>query len=107
MGGGKSRALCEVVFNEMLDHPGLKAVLARAQHTSIIETTKKTMVEQVIPPDLITHRKQSGGEDYLQLWNGSVCHFIGLDDPTAGTPPKSVFWASTSRRRSRKRRRSA
>jgi hypothetical protein len=81
MGGGKSRALCEVVFNEMLDHPGLKAVLARAQHTSIIETTKKTMVEQVIPPDLITHRKQSGGEDYLQLWNGSVCHFIGLDDP--------------------------
>lgn len=81
MGGGKSRTICENAFDEMLDYPGIKVVLARAQHTSIIETTKKTMLEQVIPAELIVGSKASQGEDYIRLWNGSVCHFIGLDDP--------------------------
>jgi phage terminase large subunit len=81
MGGGKSRTLCQDKFREMLEYPGIKVVLARAQHTSIIETTKKTMLEQVIPAQLLSNSKQSGGEDYIRLWNGSVCHFIGLDDP--------------------------
>lgn len=81
MGGGKSRTICEDKFDEMLDFPGIKVVLARAQHTSIIETTKKTMLEQVIPSELIASSKASQGEDYVKLWNGSVCHFIGLDDP--------------------------
>lgn len=81
MGGGKSRAGCEEVFDACLDHPGLKAVVAREAHTSIVETTKKTMLEQVIPPDLIVHEKASMGEDYVELFNGSVIHFIGLNDP--------------------------
>lgn len=81
MGGGKSRTLCEDAFTAMLAYPGIKYVVARAQHTSIIETTKKTMLEQVIPSALIAGAKASGGEDYIKLWNGSVCHFIGLDDP--------------------------
>lgn len=81
MAGGKSRAICEDAFDQMLDHPGIKVVLARAQHTSIIETTKKTLLEQVVPTALIVASKASQGEDYIKLWNGSVCHFIGLDDP--------------------------
>src|SRR3954471_15290182 len=63
VGGGKSRTGCEAVFNECLDHPGLIALIARDAHTSIVETTKKTMLEQVIPHELITHRKASMGED--------------------------------------------
>ncbi len=81
MGGGKSRAGCEEVFDACLDFPGLKAVVARDSHTSIVETTKKTMLEQVIPSPLIARKKESMGEDFVQLWNGSVIHFIGLDDP--------------------------
>lgn len=81
MGGGKSRTICEDKFDEMLMYPGIKVVLARAQHTSIIETTKKTMIEQVVPSSLIVAQKASGGEDWIRLFNGSVCHFIGLDDP--------------------------
>ena len=81
MGGGKSRAGCEEVFDACLDWPGLKAVVARESHTSIVETTKKTMTEQVIPADLIDGKKESMGEDYLRLFNGSVIHFIGLDNP--------------------------
>lgn len=80
MGGGKSRTLCEDTFNQMLEYPGIVCVLARQAHTSIIETTKKTM-EQVVPSQLITRSRSSGGEDYIELWNGSRCHFIGLDDP--------------------------
>jgi hypothetical protein len=87
MGGGKSRTLCEDTFDVMLDHPGIVCVLARQEHTSIINTTKSTMLNQVIPLELQTAQagfksKASGGEDYIRLWNGSTCHFIGLDDPT-------------------------
>ena len=81
MGGGKSRALCEAIFDDMLDHPGLKVVVFRDAHTSIVETTKKTMLEDVIPDELIGHRKGSQGEDYIQLWNKSICHFAGMDNP--------------------------
>jgi hypothetical protein len=81
MGGGKSRTGCEVVFDAALDHPGLVAVVARQAHTSIVETTKKTMLDQVIDPRLITKSRASQGEDFVQLWNGSRIHFVGLDDP--------------------------
>lgn len=80
MGGGKSRTLCEDKFNEMLDFPGITVVLAREAHTSIVETTRKTMLG-VIPAELIARIKASAGEDFIQLWNGSTCHFIGLDNP--------------------------
>lgn len=84
MGGGKSRTLCEEIFDAMLDNPGITAVIARNEHTSITETTKKTMMNQVIPPELLhptKPKKESGGEDWFQLWNGSRCNFIGLDNP--------------------------
>jgi hypothetical protein len=81
MGGGKTRCLCEWVFEHCLGLPGLKGVLARFAHTSIIESTRKIMLEQVLPPSLIAHKKESGGEDYIRLTNGSEIHFIGLSDP--------------------------
>jgi len=81
MGGGKSRTLCEDKFDEMLQFPGLLVLMARQSHTSITGTTKRTMLTQVIPPELIVRKRESQGEDWIQLWNGSICHFIGLDDP--------------------------
>lgn len=81
MGGGKSRAICERMFDYMLEHPGMVGVLARQKHTAIVETTRKTMLEDVVPPSLIAAKKASQGEDFIQLVNGSICHFIGLDDP--------------------------
>ena len=81
MGGGKSRTLCEDKFNEMLDYPGIVVLLARQAHTSIVETTKKTMLGQVIPPELITRTRASGGEDFVEIFNGSKVHFVGLDNP--------------------------
>jgi len=81
MGGGKSRTGCEQVFDYALDHPGLISLICRNAHTSIVETTKKTMMGQVIPHELIVRHKASGGEDYIELFNGSRIHFIGLEDP--------------------------
>ena len=83
MGGGKSRALCEDVFQDMLDYPGILLPIFRLRHVSLANTTKKTMVNEVIPPELLRYcdRKQSGGEDYIRLPNGSEVHFVGLDDP--------------------------
>jgi hypothetical protein len=75
--------MCQAVFDYALDHPGLVALIARDKHTSIINTTRKTMLEQVVPrvEGLIAHKKQSQGEDYIKLFNGSEIHFIGMDDP--------------------------
>jgi hypothetical protein len=81
LGGGKSRTGCEEIFNACLDHPGIVCLVARDAHTSVVETTKKTMLNQVIPAPLITGRKASQGEDYVRLWNGSTIHFIGMDNP--------------------------
>lgn len=85
MAGGKTRTLCEDTFSAMLDYPGLTALLCRANHTSIVETTKKTMLTQVMPPEVygpdVGRVKASMGEDYVQIFNGSVVHFVGLDNP--------------------------
>ena len=81
MGGGKSRAFCEKALEIAIDCPGVPIVIARQSHTSIVETTKKTMMEEVLPPEIIKASKASMGEDYVRLHNGSVFYFIGLDDP--------------------------
>ncbi len=81
MGGGKSRCLCEWVFDYSVRLPGLRTLVCRQTHTSIVETTKKTMLEEVVPPETVKHRKESSGEDYIRLWNGSQINFVGLEDP--------------------------
>lgn len=81
MGGGKSRTGCETIFDAALDHPGIVCLIARQAHTSIVETTKKTMLNQVIDQHLIVRKRESGGEDFIELWNGSRIHFVGLEDP--------------------------
>lgn len=81
MGGGKSRAIAEKALDYALEYPGVPVVIARQKHTSIIETTKKTFMQEVCPPSLIARQKASGGEDFVELVNGSIIHFIGLDDP--------------------------
>ena len=81
MGGGKSRCLCETAFDIALDHPGCRILICRQTHTSIIETTRRTMMDEVVPPETVMEKKESGGEDYIKLWNGSQINFIGLEDP--------------------------
>lgn len=39
------------------------------------------MLNQVVDPRLIVRSRASGGEDYIELWNGSRIHFVGLEDP--------------------------
>jgi hypothetical protein len=83
MGGGKSRAICEEAFYLALEHPGLVALICRQSHVSIIPTTKKTMLDEVLRPELILDEKKSGGEDWIRIRTTppSTFHFIGLDDP--------------------------
>lgn len=87
MGGGKTRALCEEAFDYALERPGILLPIVRQVHTSIINTTRKTFLDQVLPPELRSRKdlvriKQSQGEDFVEfLWNGSQIHFMGLDNP--------------------------
>ena len=64
-----------------LQHPGVPILIARQSHTSIEQTTKKTMMDFVLPSALIKRQISSGGKDFVQLQNDSIIHFVGLDDP--------------------------
>lgn len=83
MGGGKSRALCEQAFQTALEHPGILIPIFRKKHVAITDTTRRTMMQQVIPSELQAYSKinQSGGKDFIRLPNESEIHFLGLDDP--------------------------
>lgn len=86
MGGGKSRALCEEVFDWVLEYPGIVVPIFRQLHTAIVDSTRKTFMEQVLPPEIrgrkdLIRTKQSQGFDFVEFWNGSVVHFVGLDNP--------------------------
>jgi hypothetical protein len=85
MGGGKSRALCEETFDTMLECPGVLIPIFRMTHSSIVNTTRKTFVEQVLPSELrdredLVKIRSSNSADYVKLWNGSEVHFVGLQD---------------------------
>lgn len=86
MAGGKTRAVCEDAFDNMLELPGIYIPIVRQKHTAIVDTTRRTFYEQVLPAELrgrkdLVRMKQSQGEDWCQLWNGSRVAFVGLDDP--------------------------
>ena len=83
MAGGKTRALCEEAFDLALRFPGILVPVFRQKHTAIINTTRRSFFEQVLPAELrsLCYVKASQGEDFVRLWNGSEIHFVGLDDP--------------------------
>lgn len=83
MAGGKTRALCEEAFDLALEYPGILLPIFRQKHTAIINTTRRSFFEQVLPVEVRPHVyvKASQGEDFVRLWNGSEIHFVGLDDP--------------------------
>ncbi len=84
MGGGKSRAICELAFDWAIEHPGILIPICRQEHTSIVASTRKTMFNDVLaglPPELIVQKRESQGQDFIRFWNGSEIHFVGLHDP--------------------------
>ncbi len=83
MAGGKTRTLCEAAFSYALEFPGIQILVVRQRHTTIIETTRRSMTRFVLKglPDGFYRQKQSQGEDWIELFNGSRINFAGLDDP--------------------------
>lgn len=86
VGGGKSRAMCEDAFDVATEHPGIKILLARNEHSAIIETTRKTMLEQVLPPEVVAGKKMSQSEDWIDVYTKergvtSRLNFIGFTNP--------------------------
>ncbi len=88
MAGGKTRCLMEAVLDAAIKYPGIQILVARARHTTIIETTRRTMMKEVLGPcpELVERSKMSQGEDWLEIYSQepgvtSRVNFIGLDDP--------------------------
>jgi hypothetical protein len=86
MGGGKSRALCEDVFQDMLEHPGVVIPIFRLRHVSIFETTKRTMLTEVIRRSFCaTVIEGERGSDFMRCRTAVRC-IRRLDDPVRWFP---------------------
>ncbi len=76
-----------MAFDWALEYPGILLPIFRQVHTHITGTTRKTFIEQTLPPELrgrpdLVRIKKSQGEDVVEfLFNGSQIHFVGLDNP--------------------------
>ncbi len=84
--GGKSRAMCQWALKLALKYPTIQILIARNEHSAIIETTRKTMTDQVLPPEIVHSSKRSMSEDWIQIYTGergvySRLNFIGLTNP--------------------------
>ena len=92
MGGGKTRALCELAWDLALVHPGIRIPVSRKSHVDVVSSTRKLFFEQVCVDDAVEGKKESQGEDWIRLYNGSEIHFTGLDNPVKRFSTESGFW---------------
>jgi len=77
-GAGKTIALCAKGLKLSIDYPGNFGFIARKTRASLGQTTLKTFLELVCPPQLIADHNKSEG--LVRLTNGSEILFGGLDD---------------------------
>lgn len=78
-GAGKSVALCAKALKLSLDYPHNFGLLCRKVRATLAQTTLKTFLDLVCPPELI--REYNKTEGLITLDNGSQVLFGGLDDP--------------------------
>lgn len=83
-GSGKSLALCWRGILTALEYPGSTGVVARANYPSLRDTTKRTFLEEAMPPELMAlcDEIKSEGREALILPNGSKVLFRCFDSPT-------------------------
>jgi len=78
-GAGKSVALCAKALKLSLDYPNNFGLICRKVRATLAQTTVKTFMEMVCPPEIIKDYNKSEG--LVTLTNGSQILFGGLDDP--------------------------
>jgi len=78
MGGGKSRALCEEIFTLALEYPGNVIFLGRRDLTDLKKTTLATLLDEVVPSELIASHNRN--EKEIVLINGSKIIYGELKD---------------------------
>jgi hypothetical protein len=87
MSGGKTRALCEDVFDNMLDYPGIHLAVARQKHTAIVDTTRKSSSSRSSRPSCARATISCGSSSRRARTSSSSAGtaqrstFYGLDDP--------------------------
>jgi phage terminase large subunit len=77
---GKTRFLGEKAYFLAATYPGLKAALVRKHQKHLRRTTWKSLLEVVIPPNVLSKCRLNKTELELQLPNGSQIIGCGLDD---------------------------
>jgi len=80
VGSGKTFSGCHKALYLALQYPGSVGLIGAQTYRQLKDTTQKTFMEEVCPPQLI--RSVSKSEMSVQLINGSVILFRTLDDET-------------------------
>jgi phage terminase large subunit len=77
-GGAKTRLIGEAGWELGLAYSGIELLYFRKTRTSIVDTTYKDFIDDVVPPEYIKKHDKSK----LELWtlNDSYFHFFGIDN---------------------------
>ena len=79
-GGGKTRLIGEIILEFMIACPGIEIGVFRKTRVSIRDTTYRTFIRKVCPPEYMDLQKTRVSMLYVQLLNGSSCQFFGIDN---------------------------
>jgi phage terminase large subunit len=79
-GSGKSRLAGELAWQLGRAYRGAEIGLFRKTRTSIYDTTYKTFMSEVLPPEYIRFGEWKKGTLEVTLRNGSYYHFFGIDN---------------------------
>ncbi len=99
MGAGKTRVLAQKAWDLALEYPGAELGLFRKTAASLVATTERTLLKDVVDPRFVVDRNRS--EHWIDvgtLTARSRIWLLGLDaDPITGVPTKvgslNLDWA--------------
>ncbi len=78
-GAGKTMALTAKGLQLSIEFPGNFGLICRKVRSTLAQTTLKTFLDRVCPPQIIADHNKAEG--LIKLTNGSQILFGGLDDP--------------------------
>lgn len=80
-GSGKTRLIGEKAYHLCRKYPGYRSAIVRKELRHLKRTTWKSLIDKVIPYDVLRANYYNKSDVEIKFSNGSEIHGCGLDDP--------------------------
>lgn len=79
-GSGKTRLLGEIALELMIIYPKIQIGVFRKTRTGVFDTTYKTFIDEVLPPEYIRRGGHKISTLEITIRGGGYSHFFGIDN---------------------------